>query len=77
MHEGSFEDIPKEDRDPKLWKGACEIGPIQLGSIWEGLDPGREELLAAGVDFTRAYDCSDIVGVRPYGAPGPDTPRKL
>ena len=78
MFEGSFEDIPEKDRDPELWEFFVRYSPVFLGLIWEGERPGREELLAAEVDFTRAYDDGyDIVGVRPYGAPGPNTPRKL
>jgi hypothetical protein len=73
---GSFEDVPQKDRDPSLWDFAVSYGPVYLGLVWEGDLPGREEDLAAGVDFTRAMDCSDSVGGRLYGAPGPDTPRK-
>jgi hypothetical protein len=73
---GSFEDIPKKDRDPSLWEHAVKYGPVYLGLVWKGDLPGREEGLAAGVDFTRAMDCSDGAGDRPYGAPGPDTPRE-
>ena len=73
---GSLDDIPEKDRDLELWEFAVEYGPIFLGLVWEGEQPGREELLAAGVDFTLARDVS-LVGGRPYGAPGPDTPRKL
>jgi hypothetical protein len=73
---GSFEDVPEEERDPSLWELAVSCGPVYLGLVWEGGLPGREEGLADGVDFTRAMDCSDSVGGRPYGAPGPDTPRK-
>ena len=73
---GSFENIPQKDRDPSLWDFAVSYGPVYLGLVWEGYLPGREEDLAAGVDFTRAMDCSDIVGGRFLGAPGPDTPRK-
>jgi hypothetical protein len=73
---GSFEDVPEEERDPSLWELAVSCGPVYLGLVWEGGLPGREEGLADGVDFTRAMDCSDMVGGRPYGAPGPDTPRK-
>jgi hypothetical protein len=73
---GSFEDIPKKDRDPRLWEHAVKYGPVHLGLVWEGLLSGREEYLADGVDFTRAMDCSDVIGGRPYGASGPHTPRK-
>ena len=73
---GSFEDIPEKERDPEMWESVVEYGPIFLGFIWEGHHPGREECLAAGVDFTLADD-SDVIGAPKYGAPGPDTPRKL
>ena len=73
---GSFEGIPKKDRDPSLWEHAVKYGPGYLGLVWEGILPGREECLADGVDFTRARDRSYIVGGRPCGAPSPDTPRK-
>jgi hypothetical protein len=74
---GSFEDIPEADRDPEQWEYAVSFGPMFLGLIWEGFDPGREELLAAGVDFTLAAENTDYYAFREYGAPGPDTPRKL
>ena len=73
---GSFEDIPKKDRNLSLWEHAVKYGPGNLGLIWEGILPGREEDLAAGVDFARASGCKYLVGGRPYGAPSPDTPRK-
>ena len=75
--EGSFEDMPEKDRDASMWESLSRYGPSYLGLIWEGILPGREELLAAGVDFTRARGCEDFVGGRRYGAPAPDTPRKL
>ena len=62
---GSFEDIPKEDRDLSLWDFAVSYGPVYLGLVWEEILPGREECLADGVDFTRAIDCSYIGGGRP------------
>ena len=68
---GSLGDIPEKDRDLELWEFAVEYGPISLGLVWEGKQPGREELLAAGVDFTLARDVSELVSGRPYGAPGP------
>jgi hypothetical protein len=76
---GSFEDIPEKDRDLGLWEFQCECGPWLLELVWQGILPGREELLAAGVDFTQAAASSgeDLVGGRLYGAPGPNTPRKL
>jgi hypothetical protein len=75
--EGSFEDIPEKDREPTMWETLSRYGPSYLGLVWEEILPGREEYLASGVDFTRARGCEDFVGGRPYGAPGPDTPRKL
>ena len=75
---GSFEDIPEKDRYPELWESVVSTGPISLGLVWEGFKPGREELLASGVDFTLARALSgSIVSAPKYGAPGPDTPRKL
>ncbi len=74
---GSFEDIPAQDRDSSTWEFLLRYGPSYLGLVWEGILPGREELLAAGVDFTRASGCEDFVGGRLYGAHDPDTPRKL
>jgi hypothetical protein len=75
---GSFEDILEKDRCPIMWKGAEIRGPLSLGLVWEGFEPGREELLASGVDFTLAAALSgSIVSAPEYGAPGPDTPRKL
>ena len=72
---GSFEDIPEKDRDLELWEIHCKYGPEFLDLIWHGHLPGREELLAAGVDFTRAEGVDeDIVGGRPYGAAGPKAP---
>ena len=76
---GSFEDIPEEDRDPSIWEFVLKYGPVDLEMVWEGIVGGREELLVAGVDFTRVegVDEEDVAAVRPYGAPGPDTPPKL
>ena len=75
--EGSFEDIPEEDRDRELWGRACYYGPLLLASIWRGEEPGREELLAAGVDFTRASRVTED-DVRAYlnGTSDPNTPHK-
>ena len=66
---GSFEDIPEKDRDPIMWEDVAKYGPAFLKMIWEENMPGREELLAAGVDFTRARGCEDFVGGRPPTAP--------
>ena len=74
---GSFEDIPEKDRDPEMWEFFCKHGPLFLGDIWKGFEPGREEYLAAGVDFTLADDLPGFHSAPEYGAPGPDTPRKL
>ena len=75
---GSFEDIPEKERDPELWEFSCEYGPVWLGLVWEEHLPGRERLLAAGVDFTRAEGIDEeMVGGRPYGAGGPNAPPKL
>ena len=61
---GSFEDIPEKDRDPIMWEDVAKYGPAFLKMIWEENMPGREELLAAGVDFTRAKDADQgSVGV--------------
>ena len=61
---GTFEDIPKKDRDPIMWEDVAKYGPVFLKRIWKGDMPGREELLAAGVDFTRAKDADqESVGV--------------
>ena len=74
---GSFEDIPEKDRDLEMWELFCEHGPLILGAIWKGFEPGREEYLAAGVDFTLADDLPGFRSAPKYGAPGPNTPRKL
>ena len=50
---GSFADIPEKDRDSSMWGHAVKYGPVFLKMIWEGNMPGREKLLAAGVDFSR------------------------
>jgi hypothetical protein len=60
-----------------MWESVVIRGPISLGLVWEGFEPGREELLASGVDFTLAAALPGIVCAPEYGAPGPDTPRKL
>jgi hypothetical protein len=60
----SLEDISQEDTDAELWRETERYGPMVLGMIWAGILPGREELLAAGADFGRAQDCSDVVGGR-------------
>jgi hypothetical protein len=37
-----------------MWAYAEKFGPTFLGLVWEGSIEGREELLAAGVDFNLA-----------------------
>ena len=77
LDEGSFEDISEEDRDRELWGRACYYGPILLAVIWSGGQPGREALLASGVDFTRAAGI-DEDDVRAYlnRTSDPNTPHK-
>ena len=77
LNEGSFEDIPEEDRDRKLWGRACYYGPLLLAVIWSGGQPGREELLAYGVDFTRAFRVTED-DVRAYlnRTSDPNSPHK-
>ena len=62
-----MEDVPEKDRDPSMWEHAVKYGPVFLRMIWEGAMPRREELLAAGVDFTRVegVDEDDVAAVRP------------
>jgi hypothetical protein len=60
----SLQDFSQEDADAEIWEATERYGPVVLGMIWEGILPGREELLAAGVDFSRADDSSDVVGGR-------------
>lgn len=78
LFDGSFEDIPEKERDLELWEFCRKYGPVWLGLVWENHPPGREQLLAAGVDFTRAEDIDEeMVEGRPYGAGGPNAPPKL
>ena len=49
---GSLEDIAEKDREQSMWEQAVKYGPVFLKMIWEGDMPCREELLAAGVDFS-------------------------
>jgi hypothetical protein len=61
---GSFEDIQEKDREPSMWEQALKYGPVFLKMIWEGNMPGREVLLAAGVDFSRVRGADQVfVGV--------------
>jgi hypothetical protein len=46
-----LEEVPEEIRDAQMWAYAKEYGPVYLGLVWEGSIEGREELIAAGVDF--------------------------
>ena len=66
---GELEEIPEEIRDAEMWARAEEYGPVFLGLVWEGILEGREEFLEAGVDFTLAEDCTDIVGGRCHPPP--------
>jgi hypothetical protein len=70
---GTLEEIPEEMRDAEMWASAEEYGPIYLGLVWEGTLEGREEFLAAGIDFTLAEECSDIVGGRLHPPPRPES----
>ena len=58
------EDISQEGRDAEVWRVTEVYAPMVLGMIWEGILPGREELLAVGVDFGKAEACPDVVGGR-------------
>jgi len=73
---GSFEDIPEEDRDRELWELHCSYGPVLLEMIWEGELPGREELLDAGIDFTRAGITEDEIRAYLNRTSDPDIPHK-
>jgi hypothetical protein len=66
---GELDEIPEEIRDAEMWGYAEEYGPVFLGLVWEGILEGREEFLAAGVNFTLAEECSDIVGGRLHPPP--------
>jgi len=70
---GKLEELPAEIRDAEMWAHAEEYGPVFLGLVWEGILEGREEFIAAGVDFTLAEDCSDIVGGRLHPPPRPES----
>jgi hypothetical protein len=72
---GELEEIPEEKRDAKMWAYAEEYGPVFLGLVWEGILEGREEFLAAGIDFTLAGECSDIVGGRLHPPPRSESQR--
>jgi hypothetical protein len=66
---GELEEVPAEIRDTEMWAYAEQHGPVFLGLVWEGILEGREEFIAAGIDFTLAEDCSDIVGGRLHPPP--------
>ena len=70
---GTLEDVPVKDRDPSTWKFVSNYAPVYLKVVWEGLLDGRDELLAAGVDFTliEGVDQDDVAAVRAGGSPGP------
>ena len=65
-HGGTLEDIPEKDRDPGTWEFVSDFALMYMGMVWEGLLEGREELLAAGVDFTRleGVDEDDVAAAR-------------
>lgn len=71
---GSFEDVMEKDRDPALWDFVLKYGPVHLEMVWKGLLDGREELLAAGVDFARlaGIDEDEVAAARASGATGPE-----
>jgi hypothetical protein len=77
--EGTLEDIPEKDRDPETREFVSDCALAYLTMVWEGILDGREEALAAAVDFTRleGVDEDDVAAVRACGAPGPDPPPKL
>jgi hypothetical protein len=72
---GEIEEIPEGIRDAEMWAHAEEYGPVFLGLVWEGILEGREEFLAAGIDFTLAEECSDIVGGRLHPPPRSESQR--
>jgi hypothetical protein len=72
---GEIEEIPEGIRDAEMWAYAEEYGPVFLGLVWEGILEGREEFLAAGIDFTLAEECSDIVGGRLHPPPRSESQR--
>lgn len=76
---GSLEDIPEKDRDPSTCELVSKYAPVYLEMVWEGILDGREEALAAGVDFTRleGVDEDDVAAVHAPGLPGPDVHPKL
>jgi hypothetical protein len=72
---GEIEEVPEEIRDAEMWAHAEEYGPVFLGLVWEGTLEGREEFLAAGIDFTLAEECSEIVGGRLHPPPRSESQR--
>jgi hypothetical protein len=80
---GSLEDIPEKDRDPSLWESACRYGPFLYGDalskmVQEGEVSMLEELLDAGIDFTRFEGITEDE-IRAYlnKTSNPNTPHKL
>ena len=74
---GSFEDIAEKNCDSSLWETVSTYGPVFLGLVREGVLPGYQTLLNAGVDFSRTTDFgAGIVGGRRNHAPAPNTPRQ-
>jgi len=57
-----LEETPEEIRNAQMWACTEEYGPVFLQLVREGNIEGREELIAAGVDFDLAAGCSDVVG---------------
>jgi hypothetical protein len=64
-----LEELPAEIRNAEMWGCAEEYGPVFLGLVREGILEGREEFIAAGIDFMLAEECSDIVGGRLHPPP--------
>ena len=76
LAEGSFEDIPEEDRDRELWEQACYWGPALLALMWDRGGPELDEALADGVDFTRAGITEDEIRAYLNRTSDPDIPHK-
>ena len=76
---GTLEEVPEKYRDPGLWAFVSKYAPVYLGMVWEGTLEGREECLAAGVDFTRleGVDEDDVAAARASVAPGTGMAPKL
>lgn len=76
LAEGSFEDIPEEDRDRELWEQACDLGPVLLAIMWDCGGPELDEALADGVDFTRAGITEDEIRAYLNRTSDPNIPHK-